>query len=191
MNLEQEKKAIFLLSLVDVFVISTLIIAAVIMQFYLQEIPCPLCLLQRFGIMAVSIGFLMNLRFGIRASHYALSMLAAVYTGFVALRQMSLHIIPGDKGYGDALFGLHLYTWVFISAVAMILFITLLMLVDEQFKQVKKFRPPKSFNKIVSFAFGLVLLVMVVNLVVTFMECGLQQCPDNPVTYKYLADPTA
>ncbi len=141
MNLEQEKKAIFLLSLVDVFVISTLIIAAVIMQFYLQEIPCPLCLLQRFGIMAVSIGFLMNLRFGIRASHYALSMLAAVYTGFVALRQMSLHIIPGDKGYGDALFGLHLYTWVFISAVAMILFITLLMLVDEQFKQVKKFRP--------------------------------------------------
>lgn len=177
---------LFDMYVLDVFVIIGMIVAALVLQFVLQEIPCPLCLLQRLGIMMMSVGFLLNIRFGIKASHYAMSLLAAVYTGYVALRQITLHIMPGDKGYGDALFGLHLYTWVFLASVAMILYITVLLLIDDQFKQSRMHQSPK-FKRIASVTFVVTILVMAINIFTTFMECGLQQCPDNPTAYKFLS----
>ena len=33
----------------------------------------------------------------------------------VAMRQILLHIMPGDPGYGSALLGYHYYCWAFIG----------------------------------------------------------------------------
>ena len=52
---------------------------------------------------------------GSRPSHYALSLLAAAAGAAFATRQILLHILPGDPGYGTALLGYHYYTWALIG----------------------------------------------------------------------------
>ena len=89
-------------------------------QLALGELPCPLCLLQRIQFAMLAIGPILNLRFGPRPSHYALSLLAAVAGAAFAARQVLLHILPGDPGYGSALLGYHYYTWAFIGFAAAI-----------------------------------------------------------------------
>ena len=41
-------------------------LAAFGMQFVLQELPCPLCVLQRVALVLCGFGFLLNLRFGVQ-----------------------------------------------------------------------------------------------------------------------------
>ena len=100
--------------------ISLALVAAFADQLLLGELPCPLCLLQRAALIAAGLGFLLNLRFGIRPLHYGLAILAALTGAAVAMRQVLLHIAPGDPGFGHALFGLHLYTWAFMAFVGII-----------------------------------------------------------------------
>jgi disulfide bond formation protein DsbB len=76
--------------------------AAFAAQFALHELPCPLCLLQRILFAVLAIGPIMNIRWGPRPNHYALSMLAAIAGAVVSTRQVLLHIMPGDGGYGSA-----------------------------------------------------------------------------------------
>ena len=104
------------------------------MQFWLSELPCPLCLLQRAFICALAAGPILNLRYGPRASHYALSILAALIGAAVSVRQILLHIMPGDPGYGSAILGYHYYTWAFLLFVAAIGLAALMLLFDRQFE---------------------------------------------------------
>ena len=48
------------------------------LQLGVGEQPCPLCLVQRSGMIGLAVGPVMNLLWGIRARHYALSILAAL-----------------------------------------------------------------------------------------------------------------
>ena len=45
------------------------------------------------------------------ARSYGLMIVAAMLGATMSTRQIELHILPGDAGYGDAVLGLHLYTW--------------------------------------------------------------------------------
>ena len=47
-----------LIDLMGVFVVSA---AAIIIQLFFHELPCPLCLLQRIGLMAIAYGYVINL----------------------------------------------------------------------------------------------------------------------------------
>ena len=89
--------------------------AAFAAQLVLGELPCPLCLLQRVQFAMLAIGPILNIRHGPRPSHYAASLLTAALGAVVAARQILLHILPGDPGYGSALFGHHYYTWSLIG----------------------------------------------------------------------------
>ena len=86
-----------------------------------QGPPCPLCLLQRIGMIGIATGALMNLRFGIRSQHYALSLLSAGLGGAVSVRQILLHVCPGFPEFGYPVLGYGLYTWAFIYMTAWIL----------------------------------------------------------------------
>ena len=81
------------------------------MQFAYDNLPCPLCLLQRIAFTMMAAGLIYNLGFGPRARGYGLILLAAIFGGAVSIRQILLHIAPGDPGYGAPVFGLHDYTW--------------------------------------------------------------------------------
>ncbi len=86
------------------------------LQILVGEQPCPLCLLQRSGMIGLAVGPIMNLLWGMRPAHYAVSILAAFAGGAASTRQILLHIAtPGDPGYGPAVAGFHLYTWAFIT----------------------------------------------------------------------------
>jgi disulfide bond formation protein DsbB len=94
-------------------------------------LPCPLCLLQRAGFIAIGMGFLFNMRLGERASHYAMILIASLVTGFISIRQVSLHLAPGDPGYGSTLFGLHFYTWALIAAVGIVCYVALVFVLKD------------------------------------------------------------
>jgi disulfide bond formation protein DsbB len=123
-------KSKFIIKYIDFFEIAglwLLITLALLIQFYLNELPCPLCLLQRFGFMGMMVTLCLNFRSGYKASHVNLSLLFAIFTSFVALRQIALHAIPGTGSYGSAIFGLHLYTWSFIISMAFVIFNSLIL----------------------------------------------------------------
>ncbi len=92
-------------------------------------------MLQRAVFFGVSLCLLLNLRFGFRASHYAMALLFAVFSAMVALRQIALHVLPGEGGYGTALFGLHLYTWSFIVASLIIVYSAIILGMDIQYNK--------------------------------------------------------
>lgn len=161
--------------------IMAMLLMASVFQFFLNELPCPLCLLQRLGFFAVSFGFLLNLRFGFRPSHYAIIILSALFTSFVALRQIALHIVPGTGAYGDPIFGLHLYTWSFIISMLIAVVTTVLLGFDRQYV-INKPIPPR-IRSIARVLFFTCLLLLAVNIVSVFMQCGFDACPENPVAY--------
>jgi disulfide bond formation protein DsbB len=90
------------LNALSLYAVALVLAAAFAAQFALHELPCPLCLLQRILFAVLAIGPIMNIRWGPRPSHYALSMLAAVAGAVASTRQVLLHIMPGDSGYGSA-----------------------------------------------------------------------------------------
>ena len=108
--------------------------AAFAAQLLLHELPCPLCLLQRIQFAVLAIGPIMNVRWGPRPSHYALSLLAAAAGVAFSTRQILLHIMPGDAGYGTALFGYHYYTLALLGFAAAIVLLALILLFDRQFE---------------------------------------------------------
>ena len=179
MNIVKIEKVAALFELTGVIII---LLFAFIFQFVLYELPCPLCLLQRIGFVCIAFGFLLNLRFGFRPSHYSIIILSGLFTAFVALRQIALHIIPGTGVYGSAIFGLHLYTWSFIAAMLIVIVSTLLMGVDRQYQPTLSIRWPRFSH----FLFGLLTLLILANIISVILECGLNVCPDNPIHYKLI-----
>lgn len=161
--------------------IIVVLLAAFVFQFAFGELPCPLCLLQRVGFVMMAFGFILNLRFGLRPSHYALVILSALYTAFVALRQIALHVLPGSGAYGSPFLGYHMYTWSFILSMVIIVFTTIMLSIDRQYFPVVGLKR----NKIVSYILMLIVLGFIgMNIVSTLMECGIKQCPDNPTQYR-------
>lgn len=171
------------LNALGLYAVALVLMAAFVMQFWLHELPCPLCLLQRVAFAALAIGPILNIRFGPRPSHYALSLLAALLGAGIAMRQILLHIVPGDPGYGSAVLGYHYYTWAFLCFATAILLIAAVLLSDRQFKE------PADALRIGAFettAVFLVIAITLANVVGTFVECGPDVCPDDPVSYRLL-----
>ena len=121
------------LNALSLYAVALVLAAAFAAQFVLHELPCPLCLLQRILFATLAIGPILNIRFGPRPSHYALSLFAAVAGAVVSTRQVLLHILPGDAGYGSALLGYHYYTWALIGFIAAIVLLASILLFDRQF----------------------------------------------------------
>ena len=154
-------------------------------QLLLGELPCPLCLLQRIQFALLAVGPILNVRFGPRPSHYGISLLVAITGAGVAARQILLHIMPGDPGYGSPLLGFHYYTWAFVSFSIAVFLLALMLLFDRQFAPSEKDEPFRVvwFGRV---AIRLVIALTTLNVVSTLLECGLQSCPDSPTAYQLL-----
>lgn len=147
-------------------------------QFAFHELPCPLCYLQRSGLVACGIGFLLNVRFGASPAHYGVAILGAIGGAFASTRQVFDHIAPGSGSYGSALFGLHFYTWALIGFVAAIVFCAVMLFVaDARGRDADAHRPGATI------AMMLFVFVTAANIAVGFAECGVGPCPDNPTGY--------
>jgi disulfide bond formation protein DsbB len=167
------------------YAIALVLAAAFAAQLLLGELPCPLCLMQRIQFAMLAVGPVLNIRFGPRPSHYALSLLSAVAGAGFAMRQILLHILPADAGYGTALFGYHYYSWAFIGFAVAIVLIAIMLLFDGQFIGADSDQPA-AIGWFGRGAVWLVIALVALNVISTLLECGFGACPDNPVTYQLL-----
>ena len=172
------------LNALSLYAVALVLTAAFATQLALHELPCPLCLLQRILFATLAIGPILNIRFGPRPSHYATSLLAATAGAVVSSRQVLLHIMPGDAGYGSALMGYHYYTWALISFIAAIVLLASILLFDRQFDDTAP--QPISGGAFAQGAVWLVIGLTALNVASTLLECGFGACADNPIVYELL-----
>lgn len=155
--------------------INLILIIAFSEQWIYRDEPCPLCLLQRIAFIMIGLCLCMNLKNGVKPAHYGLMILSAL-TGFaVALRQLFLHLTPGDKGYGPLFFHLHLYTWSLIVYALLLGGIAVGLLLE---KGLFNISPSKGrFVPVLMYSF---LILILMNGISTLFECGIRICAANP-----------
>ncbi len=172
-----------LINILALFALIGVLAGSLHLQFGIGEQPCPLCLVQRSAMIGLAVGPIMNLLWGMKPAHYALSILAAVVGGAGSTRQILLHIAnPDDPGYGPAFAGFHLYTWAFITFGVAVVGCALLLLWDRPFRAddrgISRTRGPLRFVAFTAIAWvTLDLLVIGISVI---PECGLGMCPDDP-----------
>ena len=172
-----------LLNAVGLLAVDVVLLLAFFDQLWFGDLPCPLCTLQRAGFIAAGFGLALNLIFGPRPSHYGVMILGASVGAAMAMRQILLHIVPGTGAYGNAIFGLHLYTWAFIAFALMIVGGAVLLFNDRQFARPEPWSQRLGALGLTAFAAFAVLAVA--NVVSTLLICGLGFCPDNPTQYLF------
>ncbi|MEM9254545.1 MAG: disulfide bond formation protein B [Pseudomonadota bacterium] len=158
-------------------------------QFFQHDLPCPLCLLQRVAFVGVMFGLMLNVIYGPRPMHYSLSMLAALFGAMVALRQVSLHVIPGTLPFGSSFFGWHFYTWSFVAFSVALVVLAIIAGLSWQYEnqQEADFKQVTGFHRLV---IGLALLMVLMNAVTTFVQCGVGVCVTDPKGYVLLGTET-
>ncbi|MEP2030594.1 MAG: disulfide bond formation protein B [Paracoccaceae bacterium] len=173
------------LNALGMLAICLVLVLAYAYQFALYELPCPLCLLQRVGFVAVGFGLGLNLLYGARPRNYALMLIAAILGASVSIRQILLHIVPGTGHYGSPVLGLHYYTWAGICFFLIILGTSFMLLFEGQYKTAAETGHGPRFgnNRLAKFAFLLMLGLAVANAVSTLIECGPGICADPPLSY--------
>ncbi len=157
------------------------------LQFGAGEQPCPLCLVQRSGMIGLAVGPAMNLLWGMKARNYALSILAALVGGAASVRQILLHIAdPADPGYGPVVFGWHLYTWALVTFLVGIAGCAILLLWNRPCELGDKgVLGQRHWHRTLTlFVTIWVLLWVLSDLIIigiaVIPECGIGLCPDNP-----------
>lgn len=160
-----------LLNVLIIYILAAILLAAFGVQLFLNEKPCPLCLLQRVGMLGIAAGALLNLNFGSSPSHYGIILLSSLMGGIVALRQIALHICPGSPSFGIPVLGLSLYTWSFFIFVCTIAWVALNLFTMKPNSETAPVN-----DKWVNSAFLLILLITVANAFSTFQQCRLSTC---------------
>lgn len=178
----RETKIARLINVLALFGLIGVLAGSLHLQLGIGEQPCPLCLIQRSAMIGVAVGPIMNLLWGMKPAHYALSILAAAVGAAGSIRQILLHIMPGDPGYGPAVFGLHLYTWAFITFTVAIAGCAFMLLWDKPFHDPDSgIRNQRRWLRI--FALTAIFWVILDLFIIAFTvipECGLGMCPDDP-----------
>jgi disulfide bond formation protein DsbB len=170
---------------------SVVMLSAFYIQFVMGEFPCPLCMLQRYGMILATLGALfviMQARRGeLTTARYAQGLgmgLVGVLAGAsVSVRQIELHILPGDPGYGEPFLRLHLYTWAFVTfAIVMIYIGVMLMLMPRGIPQAPAVgTAARKVSTVIIWVFIGVIAANVIAII--FLEGFAAVLPDDPVSY--------
>lgn len=180
-----------LVNVLALFALIGVLAGSLHLQFGVGEQPCPLCLVQRSAMVGLAVGPLLNLLWGLRPAHYALSILAALVGAAASTRQILLHIAtPGDPGYGPAFLGLHLYTWALVTFVIAIAGCAVMLLWSGQFRAGDPgVRDERRGLRIVALtAITWVFIDLLLIGLSVLPECGLGMCPDDPPSISGLGD---
>ena len=170
---------------------TVVMLGAFFIQFVEGEFPCPLCMLQRYGMILSTIGALwiiMQARRGtLTTTRYAqglgMGMIGVLAGATVSLRQIALHIKPGDPGYGEPVLGLHLYSWAFVTFAIVLIYVgVMLMLMPRGIPQA-----PAAGSAAIKISTAIVWLfigVVAANVIaIIFLEGFAGVLPDDPEGY--------
>lgn len=170
-----------LLNALGLVALDTVLVLAFADQLWFRDLPCPICILQRAGFIAAGFGLALNLMFGPRPSHHGLAIMGALVGGVISADQVLHYVVPGSGSYGNAIFGLHLYTWALISFVAIVAGSSVMLLFDRQFECALPLPPPMTLLPLSAVA--LLALLAVGNVASTLAICGVGLCPEVPGGY--------
>ena len=173
---------------------SVVMLSAFYIQFVMGEFPCPLCMLQRYGMILATIGALfviMQARRGVlTTARYAqglgMGMIGVLAGASVSVRQIELHILPGDPGYGEPFLRLHLYTWAFVTfAIVMIYVGVMLMLMPRGIPHAPA--AGSALHKVSTAIIWMFIGVIAANVVaIIFLEGFAPVLPDDPASYNLI-----
>lgn len=168
--------------------------SAFFIQFVEGEFPCPLCMLQRYGMILATLGALyvvMQARRGtLTPARYAqglgMGLIGVIAGASVSVRQILLHIKPGDQGYGAPVLSLHLYTWALITFVIVMLYVgVMLMLMPRGIPQA-----PAAGSALWTVSTAIIWLfiaIVAANVVaIIFLEGFAGVLPDDPESYNLI-----
>jgi disulfide bond formation protein DsbB len=175
-----------LLNALGLILVDTVLALAFVDQLWFRDLPCPLCILQRAGFTAAGFGLALNIVFGPRPSHYAVTILAAAAGAAISARQILEYVVPGSGSYGNDIFGLHLYTWAFIAFALIIVGSAVLLLDDRQFARTEPWS--SRLNVLPLTAFVTFLVLAAGNVISTLLICGGGFCPATPAGYLIFND---
>jgi len=171
------------------------IASAIFIQFTQDELPCPLCTLQRMAMMLVAIAatwVVGQARKGVLtpdkyARTFGLMMLGALLGMLISTRQVLLHILPDDPGYGEPILGLHLYTWALVTFFVVLVYSAIMLTVTKQtFPVMPKGSASLWISRILIWIF---IFIIALNVVLIFIEAGFNWVlPDDPTRYELLYD---
>lgn len=139
------------------------------------ELPCELCLMQRWSMLLVCTGPVFIARRAWSGDvtladftrGYGISVIAAVIGGLISLHQLTLTNLPGHHGFGPAVLGLHTYTWALVTFTIVVLFAAVNMIWADRLVPVGVHR-----GIIPKVIIGLYLLITVLITVLTFLQGG-------------------
>lgn len=173
---------------------SVVMLSAFYIQFVMGEFPCPLCMLQRYGMILATLGALfviMQARRGtLTTARYAqglgMGLIGVLAGASVSIRQIELHILPGDPGYGEPFLRLHLYTWAFITfAIVMIYVGVMLMLMPRGIPQAPA--AGTAARKVSTVIIWIFIGVVAANVIaIIFLEGFAMVLPDDPLSYNLI-----
>ncbi len=188
------RRFLYMLAIFEIVAICGVLLGAFWIQFVEQEYPCPLCIIQRMAMMLCMLGPAMIVMDGLRdrdiptptvLAGYGMSILGAIVGLAASSRQVLLHIMPGDPGYGEPVAGLHLYTW------SLIVFLVVLGFSGMRLILFHAIRPQRGEGR--GLAVGVLWLLGVViaaNTIAVFFEAGIHlYLPDNPTNYRLIHGP--
>ncbi|MGP1579467.1 MAG: disulfide bond formation protein B [Wolinella sp.] len=154
-------------------------IANLYLGYVVGEGPCTLCGHERFGMVLVGILGVFMLRYGPKIKYLASVFIVAFYGLYTAMRHVGNHAWRDvGMGFGDAIFGVHTYTWALFVYWVIVLAMALLMFfirrdndlskdVSGERQVIKELRPYAKFVVILSF------VIMVSNSFQMLMVNGL------------------
>ncbi|MEU7555508.1 disulfide bond formation protein B [Streptomyces sp. NPDC044571] len=168
-------------------------------QFALWEYPCPLCLVQRMFMLLAATGAAYIVRTALSdgavtgrdyMTGWGLALVALIAGSFASWRQTMLHVLPGAKGYGSEVLGLHLYVWAWILfQVSVVAIGVVLAYAHTTADRAIPATGPGWYRTVGLFALWFLGLVIAVNLVAVFLEEGLHWfLPDDPGRYEFFHD---
>ena len=175
-----------LLNALGLVAIDTVLVLAFVDQLWFRDLPCPICVLQRAGFIAAGFGIALNLIFGPRPSHYGLAILGAMAGGIMSADQVLHYVVPGTGSYGNAIFGLHLYTWALIGFALIVVGSAVMLLFDRQYEPTGPL--PLRLTVLPLTAVALLALIAVANVLSTLAICGVGLCPETPGGYLIFND---
>jgi len=181
------------LNFVGMMAMVGVLIGAYIIQFYYRELPCTLCLLQRLAMVGVAVGAAMNLMLGPDPRHYGVCLISAAFGLTISVRQSMLHINPffdkttglptmeatANAPFGESIFGLNMYVWGLVIFGTVMLAVGIAQLFHGQFEPSKK--EPKWLSQLATIGVRSLVVVVALQTVTTFLECGPGDCPNNGV----------
>lgn len=169
-------------------------LSAFYIQFAKGEFPCPLCMLQRYGMFLSCLAALfvvMQARRGtLTTARYAqglgMGALGALAGAAVSTRQILLHILPDDPGYGEPVFGMSLYTWAFVTFTIVLLYCAVMLILMPKGNPVAP-QSGSALRSVSTAVIWLFIALLAANVIaIVFLEGFALVLPDEPTGYNLI-----